>query len=108
MLVALDVLNRECECVAVSQHNFVILKGLDAVFGTFGVEHNCNRQLELVPYLFDKLNVLFVSFVIAVRKVKSGNAHARFAHFGQHLFVLAGRTDSADDFSFSHFKPFCM
>ena len=38
----------------------------------------------------------------AVGEIQSGNIHAGLDHLGQDFLILAGRTDGADDFRFTH------
>ena len=100
--VTLNIICSECELGAVLKDCFFIFKRLDSVLGSLCVKHYRNGKMKLFAHLFNKLNVLIVFFIGAVGKVEPCNAHSGKTHFGNSLFIAAGRSYCADYFGFSH------
>lgn len=108
-LVALYVLSgREGEFRAVGKLDFSVLKGADAVFGAFGVEHDGDWQAKRLPHLFNHIKLLLVLLVRAVREVQPRDVQARAAHAGKYGGVAAGRADGTYDFCLSHDAFSCV
>ena len=108
-LVALYVLSgREGEFRAVGKLDISVLKGADAVFGAFGVEHDGDRQAEPLPNLLDHVKLLLVLLVRAVREVQPRDVQARAAHVGKYGGVAADRADGTYDLCFSHSVFSCV
>ena len=100
--VTLNIICSECELISVFKDCLFIFKRLYSVLGTLCVKHYCNGKIKLFAHLFNKLNVLIVFFIGAVGKVEPCNAHSGKTHFGNGLFIAAGRSDSAYYFGLSH------
>ena len=80
-------------------------EGSDAIFRTFCVQHNCNRQPQLLPDLLNQFNLFFMLFMGAVGKIQPRNVHAGKAHLCQCLLIFTGRTNGANYFRLSHTMP---
>ena len=103
--VSLHLIRGKGKRSAVRNRHFSGCKSTNSVFGAFRIQHNRNRKSQLLPYPLNQLNFLCVLLMGAVGEIQPRNIHAGKAHLRQGFFILAGRTDGANDFCFSHSTP---
>ena len=101
-LIPFDILRGEGEILPIRQGDPMILEHADTVLRALGVQHDRNRQLQLLPNLPNRPDPLQMFLVISVGEVQPSHVQSRFAHLGKNSFRLAGRSDGADYFRFSH------
>ena len=86
-LVAFDLIRRKREDIALGNRDLSIFKGLDAIFGTFGIQHDRNREIELLSDLLDQIDGRLMLLVRSVGKVESRNVHTCESHFRQNILL---------------------
>ena len=75
----------------------VALQGTGANLGTLQILEDTDGASFALGCAAEAMNVVGVVFVRAVREVQAGNVHAEAHQLAHHGFVVAGRTDRADD-----------
>ena len=90
--------------IPIGKHNFAVFKSLDSVFRSFGIKHNCNRQVQLSSYFFYYIYLTFMVSMCIMRKIKPCNIHSRFTKFRYYFLCITCRTQRAYYFGFAHFS----
>ena len=100
--ISFDRSRRQRKRSACRKLRFAVRKISRADLRALGIQHHGRRQSERVPHAAEQVDRLAVTFMIAVRKIDSGDIHARKEHFPEHVFLGGRRSQGTYDFCFSH------
>ena len=101
-LIALDVAGGQGEELTVLNLDLTVFIGLGADLGTLGVQHDTDRHADLGTARLDHIHTCLMLLVRAVAEVHTGDVHTLTDHVLEHLFVVGGRTERANNLSSTH------
>lgn len=110
LLIADDVFAVEGKGRARLERDLALGKRFDSELRPFRIEQDRDGNLQTLANFLDDIDTSLMIFVRSVREIESCDVHAGAAEFFDHFRAFARRSDSADDFGFSHgFNPpfFC-
>ena len=71
-------------------------------FGTFRIQEDCHRTVQLFSHIFQQIHTLSLLFVVSVGKVKPCHIHSVFHQGFHNRFLIRIRPHGADNLSTSH------
>ena len=98
LFVALHLVSREGEQLAVLQRDTPIFERTHANFRALGVQHCGDRQPQFVADTAYFIVIMLMRFISAVREIEACDIHARFHQRRNQVLLKQVRAHRADDF----------